>query len=155
VLDVESVRQMVMDAVPFNRVLGVRVEQVEPESVTLTLPEAPERLNHVGTMHAAAQFGLGEATAGTMTLVAFSDLQRQGYAPVVTDATVSYRKPASGELRGVATLSAEEQAHIRNEIAEGRRPRFTIAVQLFNQRGAVTTELRFEWVLLTPRGVKA
>ena len=154
-LDVEAVRQMVMDAVPFNRVLGVRVESVEPERVTLTLPESPERLNHVGTIHAAAQFGLGEATAGTMTLLAFSDLQRQGYAPVVTDASVAYRKPASGELRGVATLSAEQQAHVRSEIAAGARPRFTIAVQLFDHQGVITTELRFEWVLLTPRNAKA
>ena len=150
-LDVEAVRQLMMDAVPFNRVLGVRVESVEPERVTVILPESPERLNHVGTTHAAAQFGLGEATAGTMTLLAFSDLQRQGFAPVVTDATVSYRKPARGELRGEATLSAEEQARVRSEIAAGGRPRFGIDVRLTDQQGNVTTELRFEWALLVPR----
>lgn len=151
-LDVETVRQMVMDAVPFNRVLGVRVEAVGPERVTLILPESPERLNHVGTTHAAAQFGLGEATAGTMTLLAFNDLQRQGYAPVVTDATVSYRRPARGELHGEATLSAEEQARVRSEIAAGGRPRFRIDVRLSDQQGNTTTELRFEWTLLVPRG---
>ena len=151
-LDVETVRHLVMDAVPFNRVLGVQVESVEPERVTVILPESPERLNHVGTTHAAAQFGLGEATAGTMTLLAFSDLQRQGYAPVVTDATVSYRKPARGELRGEATLSAEEQARVRSEIAAGRRPRFAIEVRLSDQQGNTTTELRFEWALLVPHG---
>lgn len=153
-LDVEAVRQLVMSAVPFNRVLGVRVELVEPERVTLLLPEAPERLNHVGTIHAAAQFGLGEASAGTMALVAFSDLQRQGYAPVVTEASVSYRKPARGELRGEATLPAEEQARVRSEIAAGGRPRFTIAVRLSDQEGAITTELRFEWALLAPHAAK-
>ena len=151
-LDLETARQLVMDAVPFNRVLGVRVETAGPECVTVILPESPERLNHVGTIHAAAQFGLGEATAGTMTLLAFSDLQRQGYAPLVTDATVSYRKPARGELRGEAALSAEEQARVRSEIAAGARPRFSIEVRLSDQQGAITTELRFEWVLLVPRG---
>ncbi len=153
-LDAETVRQMVMDAIPFNRVLGVRVETVEPERVTVLMPESPERLNHVGTTHAAAQFGLGEATAGTMTLLAFSDLQRQGYTPVVTDATISYRRPARGELRGEAALSAEEQARVRSEIAAGGRPRFSIDVRLTDQQRNTTTELRFEWVLLIPRGAQ-
>ncbi len=153
-LDVTALRQIMMDAVPFNRVLGVRVETVEPERVTVLLPESPERLNHVGTVHAAAQFGLAEATAGAMCVAAFADLQQRGFAPVVTDASVSYRKPARGEMRGEATLSAEEQARVRGEIAAGGRPRFTIAVRLTDQQETLTTELRFEWVLLVPRGAQ-
>ncbi len=153
-LDVEVVRQLLADSVPFNRVLGVQVESVEPERATVILPESPERLNHVGTVHAVAQFGLGEVTSGTMTLIAFSDLQRQGYAPVVTNATVTYHKPARGQLRGEATFTAEEQARIRSEIAAGARPRFAIAVQVRDQQGTLTTELRFEWTLLAPRGAQ-
>ncbi|HEX8730720.1 MAG TPA: YiiD C-terminal domain-containing protein [Ktedonobacterales bacterium] len=149
-LDATALRQLMLDAVPFNRVLGAQVETVEAERVTVILPESPERLNHVGTVHAAAQFGLGEATAGAMCIAAFADLQRRGYAPVVTDASVSYRRPARGELRGEATLSAAEQARVREEIAAGGRPRFTIAVRLTDQQGTATTELTFEWALLVP-----
>lgn len=151
-LDATALRQLMMDAVPFNRVLGAQVETVEPERVTVILPESPERLNHVGTVHAAAQFGLGEATAGAMCVAAFADLQRRGYAPVVTNASVSYLKPARGEMRGEATLSATEQARVREEIATGARPRFSIVVRLTDQHGTLTTDLTFEWVLLVPRG---
>jgi acyl-coenzyme A thioesterase PaaI-like protein len=154
VLDAEAINQLLADTVPFNRVLGPRVESAAPEHVTVLLPESPERLNHVGTTHAVAQFGLGEVTSGTMTLMAFSDLQRQGYAPVVTSASVTYHKPARGELRGEASLPAEEQARIRSEIAAGGRPRFAITVQVFDRQATLTTELRFEWTLLTPRVVK-
>ncbi len=154
-ITIETINQMLTDSVPFHRVLGPRAESVEPERVTLTLPAAPERLNHVGTVHAVAQFGLGEAASGAMTLVAFWDLQHKGYAPVVTSASVSYLKPASGDLRGMATLSAAEQRQVRSEILAGGRPRFSIAVQLFDQQSVVTTELRFEWVLLAPHSAKA
>ncbi|HEY7975524.1 MAG TPA: YiiD C-terminal domain-containing protein [Ktedonobacterales bacterium] len=153
-LDVEAVNQLLNDAVPFNHVLGVQVESVAPEQVTVIMPQSPERLNHVGTTHAVAQFGLGEVTSGTMTLIAFSDLQRQGYAPVVTDASVTYHQPARGQLRGEATLPAAEQARIRSEIGAGGRPRFTIAVRLSDEQGTLTTELRFEWTLLAPRSAK-
>ncbi|HZC06349.1 MAG TPA: YiiD C-terminal domain-containing protein [Ktedonobacterales bacterium] len=153
-LDVETVNQLLADSVPFHRVLGPRVESVAPERVTVILPESPERLNHVGSTHAVAQFGLGEVTSGAMTLMAFSDLQRHGYAPVVTSASVVYHKPARGQLRGEASLGAEEQARIRSEIAAGARPRFAIEVRIFDQQETLTTELRFEWTLLTPRVVK-
>ncbi len=154
VLDVEMVNQLLAESVPFNRVLGPRVESVAPERVTVILPESPERLNHVGTTHAVAQFGLGEVTSGTMTVVAFNDLQARGFAPVVTSASVTYHKPARGQLRGEATLGADEQARIRSEIAAGARPRFAIDVRLTDQAGTLTTELRFEWTLLTPRAAK-
>lgn len=151
-LDVETMRQLVMDAVPFNRVLGVRVEAVEPERVSVSLPESPDRLNHVGTVHAAAQFGLGEATAGVMVIAAFNDLQAAGYAPLAVSAQIAYRKPARGDLRGEATLSAEEQARVRNAIAGGERPRFTVPVRLFDREGVMTTEMSVEWALLAPKG---
>ncbi|HEX8995530.1 MAG TPA: YiiD C-terminal domain-containing protein [Ktedonobacterales bacterium] len=154
-LDAADINRLLNDSVPFNRVLGAQVESVAPERVTATLPEAPERLNHVATTHAVAQFGLGEVTSGSMTLCAFADLQRQGYAPVVTEAAVTYLKPARGAMRGEATFSAQEQARVRDEIAAGGRPRFSIAVRLFDAQETLTTELRFEWTLLPPRSARA
>lgn len=150
-LDAAAINQILAETVPFNAHMGPVVESVSPERAVVILPESPERLNHVGTTHAVAQFGLGEVTSGAMTLVAFWDLQHQGYMPIVTNASVAYLKPARGQLRGEATLSADEQARIRNEIAAGGRPRFAIDVRLFDTQETLTTELRFEWMLLAPR----
>jgi len=150
-LDAAAINRILAETVPFNAHMGPVVESVTPERSTVILPESPERLNHVGTTHAVAQFGLGEVTSGALTAAAFWDLQHQGYAPVVTSASVTYHKRARGQLRGEAELSADEQARIRNEIAAGGRPRFTIDVRLFDQQGTLTTELRFEWLLLAPR----
>lgn len=150
-LDAAAINHLLATTVPFNAHMGPVVESVTPERATVILPESPERLNHVETTHAVAQFGLGEVTSGALTIAAFADLQSRGYAPIVTSASVTYLKPARGQLRGEAELPAAEQTRIRDELAAGGRPRFAIDVRLFDQQDTLTTELRFEWMLLAPR----
>ena len=149
--DLESVNALMTQAVPFNRVLGVRVTTVEPERVAVELPAAPERLNHVGTVHAAAQFGLGEAASGAMVTSAFYDLQADGFIPLAAEGTIIYRRAASGDLRAEATLSREEQERVRREVREAGKARFVVPVQLFDSAGTLTTEMRVEWALVRRR----
>jgi acyl-coenzyme A thioesterase PaaI-like protein len=147
-LDISEVRQFIVQAVPFNQVLGITIAHIAPESVEVVLPEAPERRNHVGTVHAAAQFGLGEATSGTLVVAAFGDLFQQGIVPLAAKAMITYRKAASGELRGTAFLSLQEQQRIRDEVVREKRSRFTLPVQLMKSDGSITTELEVSWSLL-------
>jgi len=150
-LDISSVRQFIVQSVPFNQVLGITIATITPDAVEVILPETPEQRNHVGTIHAAAQFGLGEATSGTLVVAAFGDLFQQGIVPLAAKAAITYRKAATGELRGKATLSQQEQSRVRDEIAQGQRARFTIPVQLTKSDGTVTTELEVSWTLLKPQ----
>jgi uncharacterized protein (TIGR00369 family) len=149
--DLEMVRTIMTQAVPFNRVLGVQFVALDAERAEVVMPEAPERLNHVGTIHAAAQFGLGEAASGAMVMGAFADLQGDGYIPLAATAQIAYRKPAAGDLRAVATLSAAEQERIRAEVASAGKARFSVPVQLSNAQSVVTTEITVEWALIKPR----
>jgi acyl-coenzyme A thioesterase PaaI-like protein len=149
--DLEMVRTLMTQAVPFNRVLDLQFVAVEPERAEVVLLEAPERLNHVGTIHAAAQFGLGEAASGAMVMAAFSDLQGQGYVPLAASAQIAYRKPSKGDLRGVATLSTTEQARVRADVETNSKARFSVPVQLLDAQGVVTTEITVEWALIKPR----
>jgi len=151
VVEVEAIRAMMHDTVPFYRVLGIQAESVEPEQVVLSLAQTPERLNHVGTMHATAQFGLGEAAGGIMASAAFNDLIAQGAAPLVTQVTISYLKSARGDLRAVASLSREEQERIRSDMNANGRAIFSVPVQVFDAAGVQTTALTTEWILLGPR----
>jgi len=149
--DLEMVRTIMTQAVPFNRVLGLQFIAVEDERAEVMMPEAPERLNHVGTIHAAAQFGLGEAASGAMALAAFADLQGQGYIPLAAGAQIAYRKPSKGDLRAVATLTTVEQARVRAELETNGKARFSVPVQLLDAQGVVTTEITVEWALIKPR----
>ena len=44
---------MDVTGIPFNRFLGLRAGEA-----SLTLPSGPDYLNHLGTVHAAAQYAL-------------------------------------------------------------------------------------------------
>lgn len=149
--DLEIVSAIMTQAVPFNRVLDLQFVGVEPERAEVVMPEAPERLNHVGTIHAAAQFGLGEAASGAMVMAAFADLQGEGYIPLAASAQIAYRKPSKGDLRAVATLTIAEQERIRAELETNGKARFSVPVQLLDAQKVVTTEITVEWALIKLR----
>jgi uncharacterized protein (TIGR00369 family) len=150
-VDVEAVNQMMTQGVPFNRVLGVRVAAVEPERAEVVIPAAPERLNHIGTVHAAVEFALGEAASGAMVISALGDLQGEGYVPVAASARIAYLKPARGNLRGVASLSQETQQLVRSELETNGKARFSVPVELRDSNGTLVAEMVVEWALIKPR----
>ena len=149
--DVDQLRQR-LEAVPFARLIGLRFVAADEESLTMELPSSPGILNHVGTTHAAAQFALGEGVMGAMALVAFPDLVAKGAAPVLAEASVSYKRPASGTLRARGVLPRAEQERVRAEFLATGRARYDGPVELTNADGIVTTTLQVAMVLLVPRG---
>jgi uncharacterized protein (TIGR00369 family) len=149
--DLEAVRRQIQEVVPFNRVLGVRVVAVEAESAEVELAATPERLNHVGTMHAAAQFGLGESASGALSVAAFADLLASGAIPLLAEARIVYHRPASGTLRARATLPRAEQERVRADFAATGKARYELPVQITDAAGTVTTTLQANWVVLRPR----
>ena len=103
-VDLDSIRRLITETVPFSRALGVQVVSVGVGQAEALLPASPERLNHVGTVHAVAQFGLGETTSGALLISTFGDLVADGYVPVAADVAIHYHKPASGDLPPCALL---------------------------------------------------
>jgi thioesterase domain-containing protein len=148
---VEEARRVFGDRVPFAKALGVQFEEVGPERAVVSMPYVRERTNHVATVHAAAEFGLGESAAGTLVFMAFQDLAADGYVPVVATATIAYKRPAPGDLRAEATLSKEEQARVRADIASAGKARLTLPVTITNADGVTACEMQTEWAIIKPR----
>ena len=103
--------------VPFNRFLGLRLN----ESV-LTLPADSNYHNHIGAVHASAQFSLAEAASGQWLLERFGDAAGD-YLAVVRHVELKYRRPAAGELTAKAEVSAEEEERFRNTLERRGRLR--------------------------------
>ena len=80
---------MNVTAIPFNRFLGLRAD-----GGVLTLPADPNYQNHLGTMHAGAQFALAEAASGQWLLSRFGAEAASNLA-VVRHADVKFRRPAA------------------------------------------------------------
>jgi Domain of unknown function (DUF4442) len=93
---------MDVSAIPFNRFLGLRAG-----GAALMLPADPKYHNHLGTVHASAQFALAEAASGRWLLDHFGEAAAD-YVAVVRHADVKYRRPAAGGLAAHASAPPGE-----------------------------------------------
>jgi acyl-coenzyme A thioesterase PaaI-like protein len=84
-----------------------------PLGSVLTLPADPKYQNHLGAVHASAQFSLAEAASGQWLLAKFGDAAAD-YLAVVRHVEVKYRRPALGELTAKAEVAPEEAERFRD-----------------------------------------
>ncbi len=150
-IDRDHLDELMVQHVPFNQLLGIRVEAVHPDSVEVVLPERPNLLNHVGTLHATAQFGLAEAASGSMIVSAFADLLQTGFVPLTVGATARYRRPAQGTLKATVSLPQEQQSTIRAQLGQSGRARIPLTVRVSTSQDITVMELEITWMMLKQR----
>jgi len=132
-------------AVPWVGSNGVEFEHIGPDKVVATIADDSRQHNHVGGLHAAMIFGVGETASGALLLTAFAE-QLSRATPLVVSAEIGYRKVALGALRAEAVLG-RDAAEVIAELDAGQRPEFPVRVTITNADGVVTTELTVLWTL--------
>ena len=130
---------MDVTSIPFNRLIGLRAD-----GATLCLPAGPDYQNHLGTVHASAQFALAEAASGQWLLSRFG-AEAGGNVAVVRRADVKFRKPATGELTAQAEVAPDEAERFLDTLSRRGRAAIEVQVRLLDAGGAVTLEASFEW----------
>jgi uncharacterized protein (TIGR00369 family) len=126
--------QRLLEVEPFLLHLGLEVVQAQPGMVELRLPLRREVANHAGMVHGGAQYALGEATAIALAATVFPE--RLGHLDLLTaNATITYHRPAHGDLVGRASLPPEERDRVRTELGERGRVRFPVSVILTDAKG--------------------
>lgn len=126
-------------AIPFNHFLGL-----QSDGSALTLPADAKYQNHLGTVHAGAQFSLAEAASGQWLLDRFGDAAPD-YLAVVRHADVKYRRPASGELTATAEVPAGDEQQFRDTLERRGRGTIAVPVHVVGADKAITLEATFEW----------
>jgi acyl-coenzyme A thioesterase PaaI-like protein len=145
--DVAALAAGMSQAVPFVRTLGISFVDVAADG-TVVVAELTDRdnlHNHVGGPHAGVLFSLGETASGAVVLSAFG-AQLADTVPLAVGARIAYRKLAMGGVRATATLTRPVQ-DVLNELAEGVRPEFDVAVEIATSDGMVTAEMTVTWSL--------
>ena len=137
---------MNVEDIPFNRFLGLRLD-----GSVLTLPADPKYQNHLGTIHAGAQFSLAEAASGQWLLDKFGDRAAE-YLAVVRHVDVKYRRPATGELTARAEVDEEKAEQFRETLERRGRAAIEVRVQVVSADQEVTLEAAFEWFAQRVRG---
>ena len=129
----------------YNQALGITNAPAGAEHL-LELPFAPLVQNHLGTVHAAAQFSLAEAASAAC-------LQRHYGADigpvfaVVRGVDVSYRRPATGDLLAFGQPDAATQERLLADLTDRGRAKAVILIDLKDRSGTLTFHGQFEWFI--------
>jgi len=128
-----------------NQTLGMQLAP-EGKGHILEMPESPLLINHVGTVHASAQFALAEACSGELLLRHLGDRQSQVLA-VLRTSEVKYRKPAHGALRASAQFAEGTADSWPSELASHGRALASVLAEVADAQGVVTMTGQYDWFL--------
>jgi len=127
--------------IPFNRLIGI-ARSDRPDRL-LMLRRAADYQNHLGTVHASAQFALAEATSGAFLLQCFRE-QSGAVVPVVRRVEVKFSKPAQGPLYAAARLDGD-RAPVLAQLENKGRAVIRVEVRIEDAEGGATMAASFDW----------
>jgi acyl-coenzyme A thioesterase PaaI-like protein len=142
-LDYEAVAAGLNQAIPFNRHLGLVVEEVAPGRGVVTLPDGEHLHNHVGSQHAGGLFSAGEAASGGAFLGAFAE-HLGGLTPLAKSASIDYRKIARGPITAVGKLDGDVAELLAKIDADGR-VEFPVEVEMTDGDGNLVATMTVHW----------
>ena len=127
--------------IPFVALVGIE----EQDESTLVLPLTQEVGNHVGTMHGAALFALGETQSGVFLQQLFPDYGVDEVLPLLRGSSVKYRAPATTTIHAVASVMREDQDRFLAQFERKGRAGITVTVELRDSEEAVVMTGEFSW----------
>jgi uncharacterized protein (TIGR00369 family) len=139
-------------AVPFAAHTGVELIALDGEAGRARLAQAPERLNHIATVHAGAIFTLGEAASGAAMAGALAPVLLSA-RPVASGATIAYLRPARGDLTATAR-TRRPAPELLEEIQQTGRTTFPVDVTIADMDGTTVATMEVAWHVST-RSTKA
>jgi acyl-coenzyme A thioesterase PaaI-like protein len=131
--------------ISINKTLGMQLAP-SGNGYILEMRESPIVLNHVGTVHASAQFALAEATSGEFLLRHMSDAHGEIFA-VLRSSQVKFRKPARGTLRASARFVGGNADLVMTELATRGRTLVPVFVDVTDTSNVVTMTGQYDWLL--------
>lgn len=129
---------------PFNKILLIKKSDL-PDSI-LMLEDREKYQNHLGTMHASAQYALAEASSGEILERNFGDWNG-AYFPVVRRVEVKYKSPAKGRLFSTGFIEEDKAQKAKKELSEKGRTLVDVMVKIMDDGRNITFEGRFTWFI--------
>ncbi|MDR1616581.1 MAG: DUF4442 domain-containing protein [Syntrophomonadaceae bacterium] len=130
---------------PFNVLIGLRYS--DNADYMFMLEDKNQYQNHVGTVHASAQFALAEATSGHyLKQEFFSELP--DLIPLLKKVEVRYRKPAKGKLFSKAALKDVNKQEVIASINEKGNALASVETFLFDKDANMVMQSLYEWYVI-------
>lgn len=135
-----------LHAIPMNATVGVRITDVGPGWATGECPDTPPFRNHLGTIHAGAQFLLAEAVSGAAFAGAF--VQYVGEAvPLIEKLDTHYVGRAVGDLTARAEINPAALPAAYAEYGADGRARLLVRVTVKDGEDKPVMEAQAHWYL--------
>lgn len=112
----------------------------------LEMPFTARLHNHLGTVHAAAQFALAEAASAECLQRHFGAAAGEVFA-VIRSSEVKYRRPATGDLLACGTPDENTRDRLVAELATRGRFCAVILIDLKDRAGTLIFHGKFEWFI--------
>jgi acyl-coenzyme A thioesterase PaaI-like protein len=126
--------------VKFANTAGVKILQADPEQVVMTLKNRKKVQNHIGGVHAVAAALLAESCSGLMLGLHVPDSR----LPLLKSMTIHYVRRMQGNLKAVASLSAEQIAQVQ----QTEKGDLVVPVTITDESGEqpVICEMNWAWI---------
>ena len=138
-------REGIETGVPFNVHTAVRVGAIDYGRGEASLPDSRHLHNHLGTVHGAALFAVGEAAAGAALLSAFA--KQLGQLRLNAQAAeIRHLSWARGVITARSVLSADVE-HLLQQFRERGRAELRGDAGLFDDHAAQVAEVPLQFHL--------
>ena len=135
-----------LHAIPMNATVGVRITQVGVGWAAGECPDTPPFRNHLGTIHAGAQFLLAEAVSGAAFAGAFAQHLRTA-VPLIEKLETHYVGRAVGDLSARAECDPGDLPVAHAAFAAEGRARLTVKVTVRDGEDKPVMEALAHWYL--------
>ena len=145
----EMIKTHLSAAVPFANHVGVELVEIGDGTATARLAQRAEVENHIGSMHAAAMFALGEAASGAALAGALAPVILT-MRPVAATSQIAFKKVAKGTLTAHAKTSADG-ASLMSTITQEGKVAFDVTVDVKDAQGDTVVEMTVNWYVSPQR----
>ena len=135
--------------IPFNRHIAIRSS--EKENGVMSLHSSQEMTNHLGTIHASAQYALAEACSGQFMLSRFPEYL-EGYVAVLRNAGVKFKKQTKNNIYADASAEDETIQAFKARLDKKHRSILPVRVTIRDEQNNITMQGTFEWYVQRTEG---
>lgn len=131
--------------IPFNKFIGICRPENQDDAF-LELQASENMKNHLGTVHASAQFALAEACSGEYLLNKFKDYSGN-IIPVVRKTETKYKNPAEGTIYAKAYIDPDTENSVIEKLEKKGRVVISVQVEVFNSDNKTTMFAQIDWFI--------
>jgi hypothetical protein len=131
---------------PFNKL--IQLDNSDKSGYALMLQGHEMYTNHLGTVHAAAQFSLAEACSAQLLKELFPS-HADEFIPLVRQVALKYRKPAMGAVYAKASLPDICVEDVVEQLKHRKRALLHVLVELFDNADTLVMNADFDWFIMT------